>query len=168
MTRAVARPAGISTCRLTDRVPKPITGGHFILKTDHVAWEWPRELHELASILNKLLDSLRLDLQLYPMAAAGTGVKRGDGRMTWSDRPPRRPLPRFPATRLAPPPPHMRGRGGTPWGLSASQPPVELRPYPPWVVGAGSGRVPGPKLVTGTAASATCRISGSLGGPEIR
>ena len=78
------------------------------------------------------------------------------------------PLPRFPATRVAPPPPHMRGGGGTPWGSSASQPPVEFRPYPPWVVGAGSGRVPGFKLAAGTAASATCRISGSLGGPEIR
>jgi hypothetical protein len=41
------------------------------------------------------------------------------------------PLPRFPATRVAPSHPHMRGRGGTPWGSSASQPPVEFRPYPP-------------------------------------
>jgi hypothetical protein len=67
------------------------------------------------------------------------------------------PLPRFPATRVAPSPPHMRGRGGTPWGSSASQPPVEFRPDPPWVVGvgAGSGRVPAPKLAAGTAASAT-------------
>jgi hypothetical protein len=37
-------------------------------------------------------------------------------------------------------PPHARGRGGTTRGSSASQPPVVLRPYPPWVVGAGSGR----------------------------
>jgi hypothetical protein len=66
------------------------------------------------------------------------------------------------------PPPHMRGRGGTPWGSSASQLPVEFRPYPPWVVGAGSGRVPAPKFAAGTAAGAACRISGPLGGPEIR
>ena len=49
---------------LTDRVPQAITGAHPILRADHVAWEWPRELKELSSILNKLLDSLRLDLQL--------------------------------------------------------------------------------------------------------
>jgi hypothetical protein len=68
-----------------------------------------------------------------------------------------------------PPPPHMRGRGGTPWGLSASQPPVEFRPCrPPWVVGAGSGRVPGPKFAAGTAAGAAWRMSGSLGGPATR
>jgi hypothetical protein len=29
---------------LTASVPNPITGGHFILKADHVAWEWPMEL----------------------------------------------------------------------------------------------------------------------------
>jgi hypothetical protein len=51
-------------------------------------------------------------------------------------------------------PPHARGRGGTRWGSSASQPPVEFRPYPLWVVGAGSGRVPGPKFAAGTAAGA--------------
>jgi hypothetical protein len=62
-------------------------------------------------------------------------------------------------------PPHVRGRGGTPRGSSASQPPVEFRPYPPWVDGAGSGRVPGPKFAAGTAAGAAWRISGSLGGP---
>ena len=78
------------------------------------------------------------------------------------------PPPLSSDSRRTAPPPHMRGRGGTPWGSSASQPPVEFRPDPPWVVGAGSGRVPGPKFAAGTAASATCRISGSLGGPEIR
>jgi hypothetical protein len=54
----------------------------------------------------------------------------------------------------APPPPHARGRGGTTRGSSASQPPVVFRPYPPWVVGAGSGRVHGPKFAAGTAAGA--------------
>jgi hypothetical protein len=39
----------------------------------------------------------------------------------------------------APLPPHARGRGGTTRGSSASQPPVVFRPYPPWVVGTGSG-----------------------------
>jgi hypothetical protein len=48
------------------------------------------------------------------------------------------PLPRFPAARVAPSPPHMRGRGGTPWGSSASQPPVEFRPYPVPPVGGWS------------------------------
>jgi hypothetical protein len=52
-------------------------------------------------------------------------------------------------------PPHARGRSGTTRGSSASQPPVVFRPYPPWVgVGAGSGRVPGPKFAAGTAAGA--------------
>jgi hypothetical protein len=68
MTRAVARPQQVyQLAGLTASAPKPITNGHFILKTghvaDHVAWEWPRELKELPSILNKLRDSLRLDLQ---------------------------------------------------------------------------------------------------------
>jgi hypothetical protein len=53
------------------------------------------------------------------------------------------------------PPPHACGRGGTTRGSSAIQPPVVFRPYPPWVVGAGSGRViTGPKFAAGTAASA--------------
>jgi hypothetical protein len=50
--------------------------------------------------------------------------------------------------------PHARGPGGTTRWSSASQPPVVFRPYPPWVVGAGSGRVPGPKFAAGTAAGA--------------
>jgi hypothetical protein len=50
----------------------------------------------------------------------------------------------------APLPPHARGRGGTTRGSSASQPPVVFCPYPPWMVGAGSGRVPGPKFAAGT------------------
>ena len=54
----------------------------------------------------------------------------------------------------APPFPHARGRSGTTRGSSASQPPVVFRPYPPWVVGAGSGRVPGPKFAAGTAVGA--------------
>jgi hypothetical protein len=73
------------------------------------------------------------------------------GRGGPSCRPP--PPPRFPPARVAPPPPHARGRGDTPRGSSASQPPVVFRPYPPWVVGAGSGRVPGPKYAAGTAAT---------------
>jgi hypothetical protein len=63
----------------------------------------------------------------------------------------------------APLPPHARGRGGTTRGSSASQPPVVFRPYPPWVVGTGSGRVPGPKFAAGTAAGAA---SGFLGHRE--
>jgi hypothetical protein len=50
--------------------------------------------------------------------------------------------------------PHARGRGGITRGSSASQPPVVFRLYPPRVVGAGSGRVPGPKFAAGTAAGA--------------
>ena len=55
----------------------------------------------------------------------------------------------------APLPPHARGRSGTTRGSSASQSPVVFRPYPPWVVGAGSGRVHGPKFAAVTAAGAT-------------
>ena len=40
------------------------TYAHSILREDHVAWEWPITLKELPSILNKLLDSLRLDFYL--------------------------------------------------------------------------------------------------------
>jgi hypothetical protein len=123
-------------------------------------------LNELASILNKLLDSLHLDLQL-PDSGFRDRSEDSEARGWASDliRQAAPLLPRFPAARVAPPAPHMCGRGGTPWGLSASQPPVEFRPYPPWVVGASSGRVPGPKFAAGTAAGAAWRISGSLGGP---
>ena len=63
-------------------------------------------------------------------------------------------IPGFCTPNPAPLPPHARGRSGTTRGSSASQPPVVFRPYPPWVVGAGSGRVPGPKFAAGTAAGA--------------
>jgi hypothetical protein len=66
----------------------------------------------------------------------------------------------------APPPPHARGQGGTTRGSSASQPPVVFRPYPPWVVWAGSGRVPGPKFVAGTAAGAACGFLGHREGQK--
>jgi hypothetical protein len=67
----------------------------------------------------------------YPIADSGFR-DRSEARGWASDavRQAAPPLPRFPAARVAPPPPHMRGRGGTPWGLSASQSPVEFRPYP--------------------------------------
>jgi hypothetical protein len=38
------------------------------------------------------------------------------------------------------------------WVVMGSHKTVVFRPYPPWVVGAGSGRVPGPKFAAGTAA----------------
>ena len=60
----LTRVAASQVADLTDRAPQAITGAHPILRADHVAWEWPRELNELPSILNKLLDSLRLLLQL--------------------------------------------------------------------------------------------------------
>jgi hypothetical protein len=87
-----------------------------------------------------------LSFYLYPMAASGTGVKRGnmDVRRRRTGRP--APLPLSGSSRCTTTPPHMRGRGGTPWGSSASQPPVEFRPYPPWVVGAGSGRSSRPQI----------------------
>jgi hypothetical protein len=139
---------------------------YFILKTDHVAWEWPITLKELPSILNKLLAW---------WFASNLQLPEGGCLARWSKTPCSRalaPPEEFGAGSCTPNPapthPHVRGRDGTPRGSSASQPPVEFRPYSPWVVGAGSGRVPGPKLAAGTAASATCRISGSLGGPEIR
>jgi hypothetical protein len=79
--------------------------------------------------------------------------------------------PPFPAgalTRPALPPAHMhmRGRGGTPWGSLASQPPVEFRPCSLWVVWTGSGRVSAPKFAARTAVDAAWRFSRSLRGPE--
>jgi hypothetical protein len=58
------------------------------------------------------------------------------------------------------------GWGGTTRGSSASQPPVVFRPYPPWVVGAGSGRVPGPQFAAGTAAGAAGGILGHREGQK--
>jgi hypothetical protein len=110
---------------LTDRVPQAITGAHPIRKMGHVAWEWPRELNELPIILNKMLGPLRLDLQLpdsgFRDRSEARGWTSGDTRQVAP------PLPRFPATRLTPLPPHMRGRGGTPWGSSASGEPAAGR-----------------------------------------
>jgi hypothetical protein len=49
---------------LTASAPKPITDGHFILKADHVAWEWPMEVTRTASwFWFKLADGLRLNYQ---------------------------------------------------------------------------------------------------------
>ena len=113
-------------------------------------------LEKLADLAFKLADGLRLNLQL----PEGSWVQfRSPAR--WSKTPCSRgmaPPEYFSAGSCtpnpAPLPPHARGRGGTTRGSSASQPPVVFRPYPPWVVGAGSGRVPGPKFAAGTAAGA--------------
>jgi hypothetical protein len=63
--------------------------------------------------------------------------------------------------------PHARGRSGTTRGSSATQPPVVFRPYPPCVVGAGSGRVPGPKFAAGTAAGAAGGFLGRREGQKF-
>ena len=84
----------------------------------------------------------------YPIAAVGTGVA-GRAREWASDliQQAAPPFPRFPPARVAPPPPHTRGRrGGTPWGSSASQPPVEFRPCPPWVVRSRLGAISRPQI----------------------
>jgi hypothetical protein len=67
------------------------------------------------------------------------------------------------------PPPCTRvgGAAPPPRGSSASQPPVVFRPYPPWVVGAGSGRVPGPKFAAGTAAGAAGGFLGHRKGQKF-
>jgi hypothetical protein len=49
------------------------------------------------------------------MAAAGTGVKRGNGRPAPPDRPPRPSPLSSDSLCTAAPPPHMRGHGSTPW-----------------------------------------------------
>jgi hypothetical protein len=130
-------------------------------------------LVQLAIILNKLEDALRLGLQ---PPEGGCRKLRSPAR--WSKTPWTRgiaPPEEFPPASCtpnpAPLPPHARGRSGTTRGSSASQPPVVFRPaYPPWVVEAGSGRVPGPKFAAGTAAGAAggWRVSGPPGGPKIR
>jgi hypothetical protein len=83
--------------------PSPITDGHFILKTDHVAWEWPITLKELPSILNKLAWWFTSNLQLPD----GGRWDRSEARELAYDAIMQAapPLPRFPATRVAPPPP---------------------------------------------------------------
>jgi hypothetical protein len=172
MTRAMARPHELAQqeyqlAGLTVSVPKPITGGHFILKTDHAAWEWPRQLNELASILNKLLDSLRLDLQLPDVGR----WDRSEAREWTSDlvRQAAPPLPRFPATRIAPPTPPVHAWSRRhPLGVVGEPAAGRIPSVPPWVAGAGSGRVPGPEFAAETAVGTACRISGSLGGSEIR
>jgi hypothetical protein len=53
-----------------------------------------------------------------------------------------------------------------PGGSSASQPRVVFRPYPPWVVGAGSGRVPAPKFAARTAPGAAGEFLGHREGQK--
>jgi hypothetical protein len=89
---------------LTDRVPQAITGAHPILRADHVAWEWPRELNELPIILNKMLGSLRLDLQLpdsgFRDRSEARGWTSGDTRQGGGPAPP----PLSGDSRCTPPP----------------------------------------------------------------
>jgi hypothetical protein len=121
-------------------------------------------LIKLATILNKLGDSLRLDLQ-PPEGLGSNPFSRAMDRALFArcHLLPVDLIPRSCTPNPAPPPPHARGQGGITRESSASQPPVVFRPYPPWVVGAGSGRVPGPKFAAGTAAGAA---SGFLGHRE--
>ena len=162
----MARPAGISTCRAHCQRTQAHHWRSFHTQNGPCRLGVANITEGTAKYFETNCLVVCVYFYSYPMAASGTGVKRGNGRRVTPDRPPR-PSPAFRRLALHRPPPHAGGRGGTTWGSSASQPPVEFRPDPPWVVGAGSGRVPGPKLAAGTAASATCRISGSLGGPEI-
>jgi hypothetical protein len=104
----------------------------------------------------------------YPIAASGTGDKRGNSRRAWPCRPPR-PSPAFRQLALHHHPRTCVVAAASPGGRRrASRRSDSVRTPPPWVVGAGSGRVSGPKFAARTAAGAACRISGSLGGPEIR
>jgi hypothetical protein len=115
---------------LTARVPKAIAGAPPILKADHVASEWPITLNELASILNKPLNGLRLLLQLPDGGRWDRSEARGCASELLRQGAP--PLPRFPATRFAPPPPahawsrrHPLGVVGEPAaGRIPSVPPV--------------------------------------------
>ena len=105
-----------------------------------------------------LANVLRLGLQRPGFAGLNPVLPR-DGpvdrpTLVWRRRWPVGFIPGSCTPNPAPLPPHARGRNGTTRGSSASQPPVVFRPYPPWVVGAGSGRVPGPKFAAGTAAGA--------------
>jgi hypothetical protein len=161
MARAVGRPAGISTCRAHFQRTRP---HHWRSQSTQSG---PRRLgvangsHKLSTwFWFKLLDSLRLNLQ-----RPGVRCLQFRSPARWSGPPWRLGMappaglnPRTSTPNPAPLPPHARGRGGTTRGScsrsSASQPPVVFRPYPPWAVGAGSGRVPGPKFAAGTAAGA--------------
>jgi hypothetical protein len=160
---------GISSCRShctsasrpSHSVAKPPESRHIAQlagKLEVTNWQFSFECGLSCSVL----------VSTYPMATEGTGVKRRNWRRSCSDRPPR-PSP------AAPPPalhhtPRTCAVAAVPPGGSrrASRRSNSVRTLPWWMVGAGSGRVPGFKLADGTAASATCRISGSLGGPEIR
>jgi hypothetical protein len=112
----------------------------------------------------------------YPMVAGPVGRTDRSEARGWTSEllrqvRPSPPSPAFHRIALHRPPPHMHGRGGTPSLGVVGEPAAgrtSVRTPRGWLVGAGSGRVPGPKLAAGTAASATCRISGSLGGPELR
>jgi hypothetical protein len=142
--------------------PRPSVALILIPRADHVAWEWPRELKELPTILNKLLDSLLLSCWppgvcwCQPRSLARWIERRSPGGMAPLEELARTRWPGSCTPNFAPPPPHARGRGGTTRGSPASQPPpVVFRPYPPArAVGAGSGRVPGPKFAAWTAAGA--------------
>jgi hypothetical protein len=140
--------------------PRPsITGAHPVLRartTSLGSGQWESQTGNWFWF--KLHDSLRLNLQLpeggwLQIRSLANGVLR---LARIGIAPPVYLMPESCTPNPAPPPPHACGRGGTTQGSSASQPPVVFRPYPPWVVGAGSGRVlaPNPKFAAGTAAGA--------------
>jgi len=157
MARAVGRPSGIRTCRAHCQRTRP---HHWRSRSTQSG---PRRLgvaneSDKPSTISgfKLLNRCVL-VYSPPKGVEGNSVLPRDGlvdrpTLVWRRRKSclRAPVHQNPA----PLPPHARGRSGTTRGSSASQPPVVFRPYPPWVVGAGSGRVPGPKFAAGTAAGA--------------
>ena len=168
MTRAMARPAGISTCRAHCQRTQAHHWRSFHTQNGPCRLGVANITEGTANYFETNCLVVCVYFYSYPMATVGTGVKRGDGRRTWSDRPPR-PSPAFRRLALHHPPRTPVGGAAPPGGRRrASRRSNSVRALRGWLEPARSGRVPGFKLAAGTATSATCRISGSLGGPEIR
>jgi hypothetical protein len=157
MARAIGRPAGISTCRAHFQHTRPHHWRSQSTQSGPRRLGVANESHKLPTwFWFQTAKSLRLGLQppegswvqpRSPTRWPKTPWTRGVAPEELNSRSACTPNP-------APPPPHARGRSGTTRGSSATQPPVVFRPYPPWVVGAGSGRDPGSKFAAGTAAGA--------------
>jgi hypothetical protein len=140
--------------------PDPITGGHRVLRADRVAWEWPMEVTncQLGSgfkLLNRcvLVYNPPKGVERTPVLSRDGPKHRGPVVYCAAGRVSSRLLYTKPSTH----PPRTRGGGAAPPGgrrrASRRLYSVLLTPRG-WVVGAASGRVPGPKFAAGTAAGA--------------
>ena len=115
MTRAMARPAGISTCRAHCQRTQAHHWRSFHTQNGPCRLGVANITEGTAKYFETNCLVVCVYFYSYPMAASGTGVKRGDGRPMPSDRPPR-PSPAFRRLALHHPPRTQVGGAAPPGG----------------------------------------------------